>query len=163
MGNRFNLQLFEKLTNQLPYSDKMDNIFYAHSTKLNDKSDWQLLKDHLANVGELAGGFADAFNCGEYGKAAGLLHDLGKYTVEFQKRLEGQHPKVDHATWGAKIALEKYGACGYFIAYAIAGHHAGLANGDYCNDQKLTPLTQRCDNANLPLIKSAWKNEIEHL
>lgn len=150
------------IINQQAYNGEIDNIFYAHSTERGDKSDWQHLQNHLVNVGELAEGFAGAFYCAEYGKAAGLLHDLGKYTFEFQERLKGNPQKVDHATWGAKIALEKYGDCGYFIAYAIAGHHAGLANGDYRIDQKLTPLTQRCDNANLPLIKSAWKNEIEH-
>ena len=141
--------------------DESKNVFYAHSTERIDKNDWQYLKDHLINVGDLAGGFAEAFNCLEYGKAAGLLHDLGKYTEEFQKRLEGKHPKVDHATWGAKIALEKYPNLGYFIAYAIAGHHAGLANGAYRDDQKLTPLVDRCNKTNLPSIQPAWKNEIE--
>jgi len=149
------------MINQSIYNGEIDTIFYAHSTERTDKSDWQHLQNHLVNVGELAGGFAEAFNCAEYGKAAGLLHDLGKYTVEFQGRLEGKHPRVDHATWGAKIALEKYESFGYFIAYAIAGHHAGLANGDYRIDQKLTPLTVRCDTKDLPLIKSAWKDEIE--
>jgi len=148
------------VTDQLTGNVENNNLFYAHSTERSDKSDWQLLKDHLEGVGNLAGDFATAFGCAEYGKTAGLLHDLGKYTLEFQKRLEGMHPKVDHATRGAKIAIEKYGACGYFIAYAIAGHHAGLANGEYRDDQKLTPLKQRCENAALPILKSAWKNEI---
>lgn len=136
-------------------------FFYAHSTKLNDKSDWQLLKTHLDNVGKLTGEFAAAFNCAEYGKVAGLLHDLGKYTVEFQQRLEGKHPRVDHATWGAKIALDKYGTHGYCVAYSIAGHHAGLANGDFREDKKLTPLKQRCESLNLPALNGIWKNEIE--
>jgi len=148
------------MINQLADNEEIDNIFYAHSTERSDKSDWQFLSNHLIKVGNLAEEFAGAFNCAEYGKAAGLLHDLGKYTVEFQKRLEGKHPKVDHATRGAKIALDKYGQCGYFIAYAIAGHHAGLANGEYHEDQKLTPLTERLSKTNLPDIKSAWKNEI---
>ncbi len=143
--------------------DENINLFYAHSTKKSDKSDWQFLRYHLSNVGELAEGFAAAFNCAEYGKTAGLLHDLGKYTAEFQRRLEGKHPRVDHATWGAKIAIDKYGACGYFVAYNIAGHHAGLANGDFRDDQKLTPLKKRCENANLPILNLAWQTEIEPL
>jgi len=137
-----------------------NHIFYAHSTERSNKSDWQLLSDHLINVGQLAEEFAGAFNCSEYGKAAGLLHDLGKYTVEFQKRLEGKHSRVDHATWGAKIAKKKYGDLGYFIAYAIAGHHAGLANGEFREDRKLSPLIERLNKTSLPDIKSAWKNEI---
>lgn len=145
------------------YNEKIDNTFYAHSTERSDKSDWQLLSNHLINVGCLAEEFAESFNCAEYGKAAGLLHDLGKYTVEFQKRLEGRHPKVDHATWGAKIALDKYGKCGNFVAYNIAGHHAGLANGAFREDKKLTPLKQRCENSNLPVLNSVWQTEIESL
>ncbi len=137
------------------------NLFYAHSTQQVSKSDWQRLNTHLEQVGQLAENFAAAFNCAQYGKAAGLLHDLGKYTVEFQKRLEGKHPKVDHATWGAKIALEKYGDCGYLIAYAIAGHHAGLADGQYRDNQKLTHLAERCDKINLPKLNFVWQSEIE--
>ncbi|OQK18696.1 hypothetical protein AU255_06440 [Methyloprofundus sedimenti] len=149
--------------NQLADNEEIKNIFYAHSTERSDKNDWQPLKQHLVNVGELTEGFAAAFNCAEYGKIAGLLHDLGKYTVEFQQRLEGKHPRVDHATWGAKIALDKYGNGGYFMAYSIAGHHAGLANGDYREDKKLTPLKQRCDNPNLPILNSVWQTEIDPL
>jgi CRISPR-associated endonuclease/helicase Cas3 len=61
---------------------------------------------------------------------AGLLHDLGKYTPEFQARLEGSPKKVDHATAGAKVAADILPEPFYrLISYAIAGHHAGLANG----------------------------------
>ncbi|WP_394752669.1 CRISPR-associated helicase Cas3' [Crenothrix sp.] len=151
------------MINQPVYNEETDNVFYAHSTKLSDKSDWQLLKDHLVNVGELAGGFAEAFNCAEYGKVAGLLHDLGKYTVEFQQRLEGKHPRVDHATHGAKIALKKYKDGGYFVAYSIAGHHAGLANGEYRDDKKLNELKKRLEKPDLPLLKTTWQTEIEPL
>lgn len=155
------------MINQPAYNGEIDNIFYAHSTERSDKSDWQLLKNHLENVGTLAEDFAAAFNCAEYGKVAGLLHDLGKYTVEFQKRLEGKHPRVDHATWGAKIGCNKYGNYGYCVAYAIAGHHAGLADGDYKNEQnytqKLTFLKERCEKSNLPILNSAWQTEIEPL
>ena len=143
--------------------DENINLFYAHSTKKSDKSDWQLLKNHLENVGGLAEGFAKAFNCAEYGKIAGLLHDLGKYTVEFQQRLEGKHPRVDHATHGAKIALEKYKDGGYFVAYSIAGHHAGLANGEYRDDKKLNELKKRLEKPDLPLLKTTWQTEIAPL
>lgn len=148
------------MIDQLTGNAKNNNLFYAHSTERSDKSDWQLLKDHLEGVGKLAEGFADAFNCAEYGKIAGLLHDLGKYTVEFQERLEGKRPRVDHATHGAKIALEKYKEGGYFVAYSIAGHHAGLANGEYRDDKKLNELKKRLEKPDLPLLKTTWQTEI---
>lgn len=147
--------------------NKPPSIFYAHSTNLVDKSNWQFLSVHLTNVGELASNFASAFNCADYGKVAGLLHDLGKYTVEFQQRLEGSTRRVDHAIHGAEIALKKYKDVGCFVAYAIAGHHAGLANGEYKKEekytQKLSELKKRFEKPNLPSLNSAWQTEVEPL
>ncbi|MBC8211399.1 MAG: hypothetical protein H8E21_10045 [Gammaproteobacteria bacterium] len=40
-----------------------------------------------------------------------MLDDLGKYTREFAKRLEGG-ARVDHAIAGAKIAVDKWGQLG---------------------------------------------------
>ena len=61
---------------------------------------------------------------------AGLLHDLGKYTPEFQARLRGDTTSVDHSTAGAAEILRLTSGLdnmiGQLIAYAIAGHHAGL-------------------------------------
>ena len=110
--------------------------YYAHSGRLADKSDWQLLSDHLQTVAEIAQHNARYTECMNLAHLAGLLHDLGKYCKEFQARLEGSSKKVDHATAGAKTAAEilPNTLCNGFpfsklIAYAIAGHHAGLANG----------------------------------
>jgi len=118
--------------------------FFAHSTKTADKSDWQLLSDHLSCVGELAARNATPFGAAHLARPVGLLHDLGKYTNEFQKRLTGEFPKVDHATWGARIAREKYSLLGLLMAYGIAGHHAGLANGK--RGQARTALQDRLQN-----------------
>ena len=78
--------------------------FYAHSTSRQDRSDWQPLSDHLATTGELAETAAAAFGCGPLAKAAGLLHDLGKYTERFQRRLEGGE-RVDHSTHGGDLHI----------------------------------------------------------
>lgn len=42
--------------------------------------------------------------CGaeELGYMAVILHDVGKYSDEFQARLEGKNGRVDHSTAGAK-------------------------------------------------------------
>lgn len=105
------------------------STFYAHSTARTDKSDWQLLRDHLLSTGRLAARNADLFGGGRLAGVCGLLHDLGKYTQEFQQRLSGEFPRMDHATWGARIARERFGMLGNLLAYGIAGHHTGLANG----------------------------------
>lgn len=133
--------------------------FYAHSVKQNDKSDWQLLADHLNSVGDMAAGFADAFGASAMANVAGRLHDLGKYTEAFQKRLEGDPKRVNHATRGAIIAIEHYGQFGVLLAYAIAGHHAGLANGRDGDTAIRTSLKSRLE-ADLPELLSAWQQEV---
>lgn len=138
--------------------------FYAHSTSDETKANWQLLADHLIAVGNLGEAAANVFSCGQLARTIGLLHDLGKYTGEFQKRLQGNPKSVDHATWGAIQAVEKYGDFGYVLAYVIAGHHAGLANGIYDDSARLTELEKRLKKASeLPILANEWKVEIEHL
>jgi len=103
--------------------------FYAHSTDSTDKSDWQPLDAHLENVAKLAEGFAAVFGAGEWGRLAGLLHDAGKATAAFQRRLEGSSQRVDHSTFGARLAAERTGCFGLLLSYLIAGHHGGLPDG----------------------------------
>lgn len=103
--------------------------FYAHSGTKSDQSDWQVLSDHLNSVATLSKAKASAFGAEEMAFFAGLLHDLGKYSIEFQNRLNGSSLPADHSTAGAKVAVELWGKLGYLIAFVIAGHHAGLANG----------------------------------
>ncbi|MBB3196622.1 CRISPR-associated endonuclease Cas3'' [Roseateles terrae] len=132
-------------------------IFFGHSATGLDESDWQRLSEHLQQVAVLAGKFADAFGAAELGHCAGLLHDLGKYTDAFQRRLRGSAEKVDHSTWGARIALARYPTLGYLLAYGIAGHHAGLANGK--GDGRRTSLQERL-NAVLPALDERWAAEL---
>lgn len=113
--------------------------FYAHSLPgVTDPSQWQTLEDHLRNVGDLAGRFAAKFGCEDWGRLAGLLHDLGKTSSEFQARIRASAdneeeedrrsnaPKRPHATDGAIYIVEKLGLLGRILAYLVAGHHAGL-------------------------------------
>ena len=90
---------------------------------------------------------------------AGLLHDLGKYTDEFQRRVTGDAIRVDHATRGAISAVERYGTLGHLVAYAIAGHHAGLANGSEGIER--TALKERLLGTGLPALLAQWQTEIQ--
>lgn len=74
--------------------------YYAHSGQNADKSDWQLLADHLGGVAALASARAKPLGLEKAAGLVGALHDLGKYSAGFQRRLEGG-PVVDHATAGA--------------------------------------------------------------
>lgn len=100
--------------------------YYAHSSG-TDKAVWQPLKGHLEAVAAISESFASKFHAQDFGYAVGLLHDLGKYSREFQQRLEGALLRVDHATAGAREARQLYGgAVGTLLAYVVAGHHSGL-------------------------------------
>ena len=135
----------------------MKSNFYAHSGLKADKTDWQLLSDHLNKVAEIASMNSRYFNAESLCSIAGLLHDLGKYTREFAKRLEGG-ARVDHATAGAKIAVDNWGQLGKLIAYTVAGHHAGLANGvDLGKDR--SSLQARLEKET-PELDATWLTEI---
>lgn len=105
----------------------MDTI-YAHSLEDRPESEWEDLLDHLRKVAWLAGDFAAGFGAAEWGRLAGLWHDLGKFRPEFQARLRGSRESVEHAGLGAALAYSKARDIGLPLAFAIAGHHAGLAD-----------------------------------
>ena len=136
--------------------------YYAHSVENQPESQWQILSSHLSQVGKMAAGFAAYFGAQETARYTGQLHDLGKYTEAFDKRLHGGFP-VDHATSGAKIAVEHFGdKVGRLMAFCIAGHHAGLSNGDGEGDNRRT-LTQRLALAfgkDIPNLDPVWQQEI---
>lgn len=144
-------------TSHAPSATNNGIAFFAHSLPDKPPIYWQPLAEHSINVGHMAGEFASVFGAREMGKASGYLHDLGKYTLPFQERLRGSPLRVDHSTWGAHIALERYGAIGYVLAYGIAGHHAGLANG--MGEGVRTALDERL-KADLPKLLDVWKADI---
>lgn len=133
-------------------------MFFAHSTQRNDRSDWQTLAEHLQNVAALAADSATIFGASELARVAGLLHDLGKYSDEFQRRIAGDAIRVDHATHGARLSVERYKPIGTLLAYGIAGHHAGLANGSEGGER--TALRDRLKGVGLPPLKDDWHREI---
>lgn len=132
--------------------------YFAHSTSLQDQADWQALALHLNAVARLARERAEVFWAGELGAIMGLLHDVGKYTQEFQDKLRGESIQVDHATRGAMLAVERYGMPGYFLAYGVAGHHSGLANGLEGGERR--GLKERLRGLGLPSLDAAWEKEI---
>lgn len=86
----------------------------------------QRLIDHLDGTAKLAGKFAVSFGKYEWGYCIGMLHDLGKYSKEFQHKIQfNTNDRVDHSTAGMRLCNEKGG---YYsiLQYAIAGHHSGL-------------------------------------
>ena len=130
--------------------------YYAHSGSVDQE--WHRLSVHLEDTGTRAATFLESLHCADIARAAGLLHDVGKYTQAFQARLAGSAKRVDHSTAGAKIAIDRYGPkLGRLLAFCIAGHHAGLANG--VNADRATALTDRL-NGTVPKLDPVWEHEI---
>ncbi|EDY82288.1 CRISPR-associated helicase Cas3 domain protein [Verrucomicrobiia bacterium DG1235] len=103
---------------------------------------------HLDKVARLTAKFSeemfpegsdDAKVAREWGWFAGLWHDLGKFAPDWQeylkKKVSDAHRdecigKVDHSTAGAQWAVARSAMVGHLFAYAIAGHHSGLADSE---------------------------------
>lgn len=138
--------------------------FFAHKKQDEPKEDWQPLIDHLKNTAQIAREFGLAANVSDLAFIVGLVHDLGKYSDAFQKRLEGGQ-RVDHSTAGAKelkILLKgtPNEVIATLLAYPITGHHTGLL--DYGNETNLegSTLCARLKNDKIPDY-SAYKTELD--
>ena len=141
-----------------PGSIVTERTYYAHSNGEEEQRGWQRLDDHLTATAERASAFLQTAGYGELGRVAGLLHDLGKYTDGFQARLAGDGARVDHSTAGARVAIDTYGpTLGKMLAFCIAGHHAGLANGT--NGKDITALADRL-GSKVATPDRVWKQEI---
>jgi CRISPR-associated endonuclease/helicase Cas3 len=116
-------------------------VYYAHSRAGVDPSDWHQLEDHLRGVAERAAHFACKFNSVEWARIAGLWHDLGNFAPHFQERPRGANEPVDHSVLGAVHAIARFRDLGWYLAFPIAGHHAGLA--DLRGEAPPTPLSVR--------------------
>ncbi|WP_432822003.1 CRISPR-associated endonuclease Cas3'' [Trichloromonas sp.] len=112
------------------------------------------LEEHLRQTAERAAGFAAAFGADGWARAAGLWHDLGKYSSQFQQYIQAiNNPDAhvgktggDHSTAGALHALERFGMLGRILTYPIAGHHAGLPDW---NEGGTASLAQRLEQKDL--------------
>lgn len=96
----------------------------------------QTIKEHCENTAKLCSEYAVP-EMKDFMYVIGLLHDIGKYQYSFAKRLNGENIRVEHSTCGAIAAIENYGKLSpmtLMMEYCIAGHHSGIPNGGFPND-----------------------------
>jgi len=137
--------------------------YYAHSVPGQPEDEWQPLGDHLRKVAASAAIFAEEFGGADEARAAGLLHDLGKYGDLFQRRLKGEAHGVDHWSCGAWLALTRYERAGVAVALAVWGHHVGLVSGEGGSLRSLDPRELACKRPELKLSEADPKVLVRRL
>lgn len=136
--------------------------YYAHRViDKNGKERRQMLLAHLLGTSECCARFAKTFGAEEQGRLAGLAHDIGKFSLSFQKRLMENGAKVDHSSAGAAECM-KLGQIP--AAFAVAGHHGGLPDGGSRGDSPdVATLNGRMSRVALGRLPTydAWREQLK--
>ena len=130
--------------------------FVSHVSE--DSTRYESVQQHLVEVAQMAADFARPFGAEDWAYRAGLMHDIGKYSNAFQRRILHDGPRVDHSTAGAyELACEGYA----LLSYCVAGHHGGIPDGGLRGDHDST-LIARLSKAQAGKIPpyDVWKQEI---
>ncbi|MBW8351041.1 CRISPR-associated helicase Cas3' [Bacillus sp. IITD106] len=126
----------------------------------------QTVEEHLLEVKKLAEFYGDKIRIKHLAGLAGLLHDLGKFTVEFRDYIleainnPESPPKrgsVDHSTAGGKLLFDFFHIKGNFTKFkglvaevvgnAIISHHSYLH--DFLNPDLESPYLRRVQDKQL--------------
>lgn len=111
--------------------------YWAHSP--NDNGDPQMMEEHLHEVADMAREFAAPFGAGDFAHWVGWLHDIGKFSDEFQDYLRrcykdkqaGKKGKTtpgggDHKNAGTRLASRLIGQPKTNAGILVLGHHGGM-------------------------------------
>ncbi len=127
--------------------------FLAHISE--DGTREETVYQHLQEVAEMAAHFAEPFGAQDWAHAAGLAHDIGKYSKEFQRRIKENGAKCDHSTAGA---FELLNLNSPLLPYCVAGHHGGLPDGgslaDVAGEGTLVGRLRKAPGGFLPNYKT---------
>jgi len=131
--------------------------YFAH-VRESDKQ-IQTVDEHLLGVKDLSEAYGEKIGVKHIAGLAGMLHDLGKYTIEFKQYLleavnnPSSPPKrgsVDHSTAGAKLLYERLHKgnpsrlewiLAEVVGNAILSHHSYLH--DFLNPDLESPYLKR--------------------
>lgn len=145
----------------------MEKTYYAHKS---GDGRVQTILEHAVGTAQLASAFASGFGCAELGAAEGKYHDTGKYGDGFQGLLNGSGESYEHSSAGMQVFWDYTKrtreparcAAAVLLAYAVAGHHAGLpdygSNASTENDATLCGKQKRLQNR--PRDWEAYQKEL---
>lgn len=109
-------------------TDPSNEVYYAHSGNAVG-SPFEPYSHHVEPVVTKCVEFASEFGSGEEARVAALLHDAGKLSETFTRRLRREASGFDHWTIGAVLAASSFGSLAG--GCAILGHHVGLGKIPY--------------------------------
>ena len=113
----------------------------------------QSVSKHCHNTARYAAAALEPVGLSAAGEAVGLLHDLGKYSEQFQDYIKdgaGTRGSVNHTFAGVRLLLERYhheppedlaDIAAELLALAVGGHHGGLF--DCVDDQQKNGFRHR--------------------
>jgi len=115
-----------------------DPNLVAHTPPDEEPDKWQSMHEHTNNVAQLAAAFAKPFGAEELALWCGWLHDVGKYSDDFQKYLRDcaagvprKPGSAEHKCAGTKLARVVFpGYLGVMASACVLGHHGGLQERD---------------------------------
>lgn len=131
-----------------------EKAWLAHISE--DGARVQTIREHLTGTAKRAQEFARPFGGQEQAYLAGELHDIGKYSRAFQRRLRGAAGRVDHSTAGAQEAFRMNQP---EVVFAIAGHHGGMPDFGTRTNAGTDTLFGRLRNKALEPYDT-WKSEV---
>ena len=95
--------------------------YIAHSENADGVS--QTMQEHSTGVGKFMRDFALSESFEDLYEFCGLIHDMGKYSTDFQRHVSGESNKVRHSIYGALYAMNQ---SLFDVAITVYGHHSGL-------------------------------------
>ena len=83
------------------YRKWVENLGVTYKAHINEKTRTvQTVKEHAEGTAELAAAFAIP-KLKELLYQCGMLHDIGKVSDKFQRRIDGANIRVEHSVCGA--------------------------------------------------------------
>ncbi len=141
------------------------STYWGHSANNGGTGIPEELRVHIERVATRAKNFGKRLGFEKSAELTGLLHDLGKYADQFQRRLRNPHivPSRDHWSAGAIVACLIGQRKGLIPALAIEGHHTGLkqlkTTEDWTNSiaRSLHDCPERFTESDINLLLERWR------
>lgn len=126
--------------------------YIAHSE--NSSSVKQTIKEHNSGVGKFMREFALSDAYADLYEYCGLIHDIGKYSLDFQRHISGEVIKIKHSIYGAMYAQDN---SLMEVVFPVFGHHAGLPDNPEMRQD--IDAERNTDDGKYSEVITNWKND----